>query len=590
MRLPVALGFATLAAVSLTACPGGTSIDVNGNPPAPGGVLEFRQFASFTPRTLAAQLNSNATGQQILAAAGNPVCGTDVEYYQYATVGGKGEQTTASGAILAPTGGTGCSGARPILLYTHGTAVTKAYNLANLSDPTNEAWPESAMVAAFYAAQGYIVVASNYAGYDSSPLPYHPYLNAKQQSQDVIDALNAARTLLKAGLPSGVSDNGRLFITGYSQGGHVTMATYRAMQAANMVVTAAAPMSGPYALLALVDAVVTYSNPSLASTIYVPLIVNSFQNAYGNIYTSTSDIYSATYATGIDTLIPGQYTFTTLITSGKLPEFALFDSTTPGTGTEPGTGIPALDALLARPSQAANPIGYLGFGNPYLVNNSARIAYALDSAGPGGTPDGAVPTPTTLLPPAATPTNPLRAALKANDLRGFNPQSPTMLCGGMNDPEVYYQINTLIMKAIWTAAPPPGPVSYVDVDPTTNGDTANAGQIATTIGAIAAGVFASEPGATAAKVSSDVQSAIVGNAAFSAFFSAPGVANSPQGVMVIGIAGVAVQSVATDMENGVTLAATIGSDAGDAVISNYHFPLTQISCEVAAQKFFAAIP
>jgi hypothetical protein len=127
-------------------------------------------------------------------------------------------------------------------------------------------------------------------------------------------------------------------------------------------------------------------------------------------------------------------------------------------------------------------------------------------------------------------------------------------------------------------------VTYVDVDPTTNGNTANAGHIATIIGAIAADVFASEPNATPALVSSDEQSAVVGNAAFSAFFTAPGVPNSPQGVMVIGIAGVAAQAVAEDMGAGVTSAATIGTDVGNAIISYYHFPLTQISCEVAARR------
>ena len=34
------------------------------------------------------------------------------------------------------------------------------------------------MIAAMYAAQGFIVVAPNYAGYDISTLGYHPYLNA----------------------------------------------------------------------------------------------------------------------------------------------------------------------------------------------------------------------------------------------------------------------------------------------------------------------------------------------------------------------------------------------------------------------------
>ena len=47
-----------------------------------------------------------------------------------------------------------------------------------------------------FAAQGYIVVAPNYAGYDISTLGYHPFLNADQQSGEMMDILAAARTAL----------------------------------------------------------------------------------------------------------------------------------------------------------------------------------------------------------------------------------------------------------------------------------------------------------------------------------------------------------------------------------------------------------
>ena len=586
MRSTIAIGAATLVAATLAGCGGGSPGASVNNSTAPGTLIQSPplRVASLNAADLTTQLTATSQGQQLVALAGTPTCGVDFHYFQYQTVGGKGEQTTASGAIMAPTGGTGCSGARPILVYTHGTAVTKAYNIANITDSTNEAWQESAMIGAFFAAHGYIVVASNYAGYDSSTLPYHPYLNADQQSQDVINALKAARTAITNGLPSGVSDNGKLFVTGYSQGGHVAMATHRAMEAAGMTVTAAAPMSGPYAMLAFGDAAIAYSTPGLGGTIYYPMIVNSYQQSYGNVYQATTDVFSSTYATGIDTLIPGQYTYTTLVSSGKLPQFAVFDSTTPGMGSEPGTGVPQLDALLAAPDPATNPIGALGFGDPYLFTNSLRIAYELDAQ---ATPDGFIPTPTTLLPPAATPALGIRADLKLNDLRGWTPQAPVMLCGGMNDPEVFYKINTLAMKALWAPQIGTGQVTVVDIDPTTNGNVANAGQIATIVGTIAAGVYASEPTAGTAKISADVQAAVLANASFSSFFSAPGVPNSPQGVMALEVASVASQATALYLGQGVTDPTTLAGDVGNGLIAKYHFPLTQTACETAAQAFFA---
>jgi hypothetical protein len=587
MRRCFGLGLVATGLVVFAGCGGGGSPGASTNTSTDPGTLivspPFR-VASLDANDLTAELNSSAQGQQLLALAGAPTCGVDFHYFQYQTVGAQDEQATASGAIMAPTGGAGCSGARPILVYTHGTATSKAYNIADITDSTNPAWQEGAMIAAFFAAHGYIVVASNYAGYDSSTLSYHPYLDADQQSKDVIYALTAARSAIAAGLPSGDSDNGKLFITGYSQGGHVAMATHRAMQAQGMNVTAAAPMSGPYAMLAFGDAVITYGSPGLGGTVYYPMIVNSYQHAYGNIYTSLSDIYSATYATGIDTLIPGPYSSDELFAAGKLPMFAVFDSATPGTGDQPSSGSAQLDALLAAPDPAVNPIGALGFGDPYLLTNSLRIAYALDSL---ADPDGAVPTPTTLLPPDQDPAMPLRLALKKNDLRGWTPQAPVMLCGGMNDPDVFYQINTLTMAALWAPQVASGQVSVVDVDPTTDGDTTKSGQVATVIGTIAAGVLASEPTAPPAQIAADVQMAVVMYPAFGSFVGAGGVPNSPQGVMVVGMASVASQAVATYLAQGVTSPTEMASDVGNAVIAYYHFPLTQTACEVAAQAFFA---
>ena len=586
MRSTIAMGTATLLAAALTACGGGSPGATINNSTTAGTLIESPpiRLASLNAADLTAQLTATSQGQQLVALAGAPTCGVDFHYFHYQTVGGKDEPTTASGAIMAPTGGTGCSGARPILVYTHGTASTKTYNIANITDSTNEAWQESAMIGAFFAAHGYIVVASNYAGYDSSPLPYHPYLNADAQSQDVINALKAARTALANGLPSGDTDNGKLFITGYSQGGHVAMATHRAMEAAGMTVTAAAPMSGPYAMLAFGDAAIAYSTPGLGGTIYYPMIVNSYQQSYGNVYQATTDVFSSTYATGIDTLIPGQYTFTTLVTSGKLPQFAVFDVNTPGTGTEPSSGNPEIDAILAQPSAAANPIANLGFGDPYLFTNSLRIAYAEDAL---ATPDGFIPTPTTLLPPTTTPALGIRADLQKNDLRGWSPKAPVMLCGGMNDPEVFYKINTLAMKALWAPQISAGLVNVIDIDPSTNGDPTKAGQLPTLVGTIAAGVYASEPTAGTAKIAADVQTAVLSNATFSGYFSAPGVPNSPQGVMALEAASVASQATALYLGQGVTDPATLAGDVGNGLVANYHFPLTQTACETAAQAYFA---
>src|SRR5882762_7648896 len=258
------------------------------------------RIASLDAPTLNAELMASAAGQQLLLVTGAPACGVDFHYFHYWTVGGMNETATASGALMVPTGGAGCTGARPIVLYAHGTDTDKNLNLADITDPTNS---EGALIAAMFAAQGYIVVAPNYAGYDTSSLDYHPYLNADQQSKDMIDALTAARSALPTIEAPNTTDGGKLFLAGYSQGGYVAMATHRAMQAAGMTVTAAAPMSGPYALAAFGDAVFE-GRVNMGAPVSMTLLVSGYQHVYGNIYTATTDVFSAAHATGVDSLLP----------------------------------------------------------------------------------------------------------------------------------------------------------------------------------------------------------------------------------------------------------------------------------------------
>ena len=465
--------FGAIASALLVVACGGTNTET----PAPntstthGTLVENPplRLASVDAAAFQAQLASSSQGQQLLQLAGNPSCGVDFYYLQFNTVGGAGETTQSTGAMMVPTGAGKCSGPRPIVLYAHGFTTQKATNLANIADPANT---EGALIAAMFAAQGYIVVAPNYAGYDTSTLGYHPFINATQNSGEMMDILAAARSGLPKTFSSGTTDNGKLFVTGYSEGGFVAMATVRALQAAGTKPTAAAPMSGPYAMEAFLDAIV-FGNVNLGSTQFAPMLTTSWQKAYGNIYANTTDFYSSTYASGIDTLLPSTTPVDQLISTGKLPQTALFDSTTPVV-TVPGdpTTSAKLTAALAVPSNPNNPftpLFQLGFGEPFLINNSVRVNYALDAA---VDPDGAVPTPSATVPlAAAPPTYPLRKAAYTNDMRAgpWGPMEPTLLCGGSQDPTIFFSVNTGTMATFWAAEVQAGIVSVLDVSGTPAG-------------------------------------------------------------------------------------------------------------------------
>lgn len=429
-------------ALLLSAC-GGNGGSGNGGgshgPPPRGTLLQSapQRLSTVTTSDLLIELNAAAANQQVLALSGPPACDILVYHIEYETVGGASEPTTASAALLVPTGGGAvCTGDRPIVLYAHGTSTDRAYNMADMQNP------ETLLLAAVFAAHGYTDVAPNYAGYDTSTLPYHPYLIADQQSKDMIDALTAARTALPLASATLTRDDGRLYVTGYSQGGFVALATVEAMQAGGMPVRAAVPMSGPYALAAFSDAVFD-GEVNGGGPVSTTLLITAYQHAYQNVYGSAGDVFEAQYAPGIETLLPSTQTRGQLYAAGKLPQYALFSSTPPAPQYG-GITPPTQPAALA-------PVFALGFGSGNLILNSFRLSYLEDAQ---AHPDGGFPTLTDAAPPSS-PALPLRQDLAKNDLRSFVPRVPLLLCGGDLDPVVFY-LNTQLMQAISSAPGPRG--------------------------------------------------------------------------------------------------------------------------------------
>jgi poly(3-hydroxybutyrate) depolymerase len=448
----------TLLLISLTLAACGSDSEDDTSPglspappagPARGDLLESPPalIKTYTPEELLALAGQNDVGKALLDLAFSPKCSVSVHQLKYQTVGAAAEAASASGALMVPSGADpACQGARPIVLYAHGTSTDRAFNIANLASGNIE----GIAIASVFAAQGYIVIAPNYAGYDSSSLTYHPFLNADQQSKDMIDALKAGRSALPTSTAPAATDNGKLFVTGYSQGGFVAMATHRAMQAAGSTVTAAAPMSGPYALSAFGDAIFR-GQVSVSAPVNLTLLISSYDVAYGDIFTNTTDVFEAKYATGIASLLPSTTPLGDLETQGKITSSVVFNSAPPDPAFASLT--PALE-----PADLASVFAK-GFGADFLITNAYRLSYLQDTQ---TAPDGAFPTKTDGLPPA-NPTHPLRRALKNNDLRNWSPTAPVLLCGGSQDPTVFF-FNTQYMQDYWAGVAPTASVTVVNVD------------------------------------------------------------------------------------------------------------------------------
>ena len=355
------------AAVLLVACGGSDG-------PQRGDLVD----APATLATLtAAQIDAATAGSGLQVLSGKAKCDVKVVALNYRTPGAReGELSNASGVMLVPAGS--CFAAAPLVANARGTDVLKTRTLANPQDP------ETFLLAAMYAAQGYAVVATDYLGYAKSTYGFHPYLHADSQATTVIDSVRAARNAADA---VGAKLSGKVMFTGYSQGGHASMAAHRAAErdhAGEFNVVAGAHLAGPYNL----SGALQVPNAIVGVQFFQTMIITSWQKVYGNIYGNPAEAFKTPYASYIETLLPNPtLTTTTLVTSGNLPG---------------GTPNQARDAL---------------FQTAFLA-----------SAQQGGT-------------------NPFYLAGKKNDLLGWTPRARVLLCGGAGDPTVPPAVHQAVMKA-----------------------------------------------------------------------------------------------------------------------------------------------
>jgi len=329
------------------------------------------------------------------ALTGAAKCDVKVVPLNYKTIGVSGEKTNASGVLLLPSGSSNCTKPAGLVAYAKGTDVQKLRTLANPADS------ETLLLAAFYASQGYAVVATDYLGFAKSEYTYHPYLHADSEASSVIDSIRAARnaaTALSASL------SGKVMLTGYSQGGHASMAAHRAIErdnAAEINVVAGAHLAGPYNMSG------SLRSPAVIAgfQFFVPYLVTAWQKVYGTVYTKAGDVFKDPYAGYIETLLPSTtLDYTTLITSGKLPY-----------GPSP---TEARDAMF-------------------------KLAYLTDAQ--------------------TNDKNGLYLAGKKNDLLGWNPKSKLLICGGAGDPTVPPALHQAPMKADFDSRKLTN-VTTVDVD------------------------------------------------------------------------------------------------------------------------------
>jgi len=161
----------------------------------------------------------------------------------------------------------------PLVSYQHGTVYLKT-QVPSIPEQS----PETQLMIAQFAGQGYVLIGPDYFGMGNSTEPEGYGVMASQQ-QASVDMLLASKAVLAQMKIS----TDKLFIGGWSEGGFVTMAFLERLEKIGEKVDGAATASGPADIYSLLSGFLDFpreNDATWANVLYI-LSAFSFENYYG---------------------------------------------------------------------------------------------------------------------------------------------------------------------------------------------------------------------------------------------------------------------------------------------------------------------
>ncbi|MEZ4977758.1 MAG: lipase family protein [Chitinophagales bacterium] len=198
----------------------------------------------------------------------------DIYELKYYTKLPNGEQVIASGLYYVPLD---YPYEVATMQYNHGTAMT------NRTGDSYDYNGEST-ICKIFAADGYAVAWQDYIGLGKAT-GFHPYQHLETEGQSGVDLLRAVKEI---NAQIGLEVNDQLFIAGYSQGGHATLAVHKTIQENyddEFTVTASSPMSGAHDMSGVQNEImeVEYAQPH-----YLPYLLYGYQQIY-NVFPNNEE-------------------------------------------------------------------------------------------------------------------------------------------------------------------------------------------------------------------------------------------------------------------------------------------------------------
>jgi pimeloyl-ACP methyl ester carboxylesterase len=257
-----------------------------------GDIINIVREDSLSPSQIQASLPAQ------ISAFITAKYGVRIYNIEYKSLNKDADTVKASGVIFVPMVD---SFSLPLVSYQHGTVLKKT-DVPSL----NIRSAEYLINLASASGSGVVACLPDYLGLGTGD-GFHLYLNPTEEANSVRDMLRAARKLAKQ--KSIAQLNGQVFLFGYSQGGHATMATQRELEKDNIKefkLTACAPMAGSYAASRTSQFDVILDSVYYPTPFYLPYVLVSLINTFP-LYSSYSQIIKPPYDTRIPIVMDGSF-------------------------------------------------------------------------------------------------------------------------------------------------------------------------------------------------------------------------------------------------------------------------------------------
>ena len=237
-------------------------------------ILSLVCHTSFGQKLTGSEWLGQISAQELRNRYGNIFeYGVDLYKISYRTTNWDDKPGIASGLVVLPL----AEGIMlPLVIYMHGTVSNHDSVPSNLS--------YEAQVPIVYGGVGAISFAPDYLGFSDSE-SFHPYHHADSEGSNAVDMISAVLEFLES---ASIQDNGQLFISGYSQGGHAAAALHRRLERMpipGLTIAASAFMSGAYSLSGVMLQKILSDDEY-----YYPAFVMNLLLSYNMVYGLYSDL------------------------------------------------------------------------------------------------------------------------------------------------------------------------------------------------------------------------------------------------------------------------------------------------------------